>query len=192
MLRLAAIEFCERTRCWRYINTQTLTANGPEMSVPAYATIHEIESAFLDDTELTPTQFSDVSYDDLTDAGTDGPARYVTQISPNTVSIYPFEAGDLRLTVFLKPRSGSESGGYEFDPLQEKYNVVPEFMFLQHAEDLMHGALARILELPAQSYTDMAKAQAHKLEFERRISQKFSTNIRGQQRMPMRVKPHFM
>lgn len=192
MLRFAAIDFCERTRCWRHITTQALTGQGPAVVAPVYATIHEFETAYHEGCELTPTQFSDVAHDHLTDVSGGGTPRYITQVSPNTVSIYPYADGDLRLTLFLKPRFGQSFGQDSADPMHDSYNVVPEFLFIQHAETIAHGALARIKKIPEQSYTDYAEAANHAAEFERQVSAKFVSNIRGQQRAPVRVTPQFM
>ena len=60
-LRLAAIEFCERTNCWRHIVSQTLTVNDPGIAVPGYATIHKIENASFGDIDLTPIAYTDAS-----------------------------------------------------------------------------------------------------------------------------------
>lgn len=191
-LRLAAIEFCERTRCWRHVSTQTISTQEPAIVAPDYATIHEIETAEWDgEYELEPTQFSEVDPDAYgAAAGEAGPARYITQTAPNQVAVVPFDTGSLRLSLFLKPRSGSEYGNDPNDPLQDRYNVVPEFMLIQHGDHIASGALARILTLPKQTFTNPQMAQVHLARFERACDNKFSSNMKGQHRAKRRVKAH--
>lgn len=191
-LRLAAIEFCERTRCWRHVTTQDITAQDGAIVAPDYATIHEIETAeWGEGVELMPTQFSEIDADAYgAEAGAAGPPRYITQVAANQIAVVPFDTGSLRLSLFLKPRSGSEFGGDPNDPLQDKYNVVPEFMFIQHGDHIASGALARIMNLPDQTYTNPKMAAQHLARFERACDTKFSSNMRGQHRAKRRAKAH--
>jgi hypothetical protein len=88
-LRLAAIEFCERTRCWRHLTTATITGDGQAIAAPAYAAIHLIEDATWEDGQrLTPIQFSDVDEEAAANA-TDAPPAYITQAEYNTIRVIP-------------------------------------------------------------------------------------------------------
>lgn len=191
-LRLAAIEYCERTRCWRSVLTQTFAAQGEAITVaPAYAAIHEIETAFFgtENIPLKPTQFSSVDPEDIDAAdGALGQPEYITQVSSDTITVIPFQTGDIRLTLFLKPRSGTEYGTNPLAPLQDAYNVVPDFLFVQHAETIACGALARILKLPKQEFTDPKFSAYYEAKFDDRTDAKFSSNIRGQHRAPRRTR----
>lgn len=190
--RLAAIEFCERTRCWRQVLTSNLTSSKGCMLAPLNATIHEFEEATLDGNLLTPTQFTDVEPDELTGGENKGPAKYITQISPGTVSVYPFEKGKLRVSCFLKPRHGQAVGLDQDNPLDDAYNVLPEFMVTQYAEKLADGALWRIMSTNNQPFTDLEMAAVHRQAFENACNTHFGSNLRGQQRAPVRVKPRWM
>ncbi|GGE24279.1 hypothetical protein SAMN05421774_10862 [Gemmobacter megaterium] len=185
--RLAAIEFCERTRCWRHIIEVSLTANGQAIVAPDYSAIHEIEEATHDGAPLTPTQWTDTDPDELTGAVQIGRPRYLTQIDQNTVSIYPFQAGLLRVSLFLKPRSGQLFGTDPNDPLHDAYNVVPEFLSIQKAEAITDGALARILATPEERWTDPKRAMFHLERFERACNSAFSTHMRTQTRAKIRT-----
>lgn len=190
-IRLAAIEFCERTRAWRYIITAPLEGNNEAIIAPPYATVHEIENAYWNDVELQPTQFSDARPEDLIATVDAGTPRYITQMNPSTVTVLPFAEGTLRLTVFLKPRSGSYFGMDAGNPLRNFYNQVPEFLWIQHAETIARGALARILTIPNQPFTDPQRAGECLAYFERTMDAKFSHQIRGQQRARRRNKIQF-
>ena len=78
------------------------------------------------------------------------------------------------------------------DPLADANNVVPEFMLIQHAEKLAWGALARILAIPRQPFSDGAAAEVYRARFTEACANLQSATIRGQQRAPMRTKPMWM
>lgn len=191
-LRLAAVEFCERTRCWRHITERTLRRAESCLVAPEYAAIFEIESATFDGVLLEATQFSNFEQG----AAETSPAqpRYVTQSGPDTVTVFPFQEGQLILSLFLKPRSGTDGytpSNYD-DDIDEPGNQVPDFLFVQHAEAIVAGALDRVLNIPGQTYTNPARAAEYKALFERAVNGHFARNLRGQHRAPTRVRPnHF-
>lgn len=189
-LRLAAIEFCERTRAWRHVINTTVSAQNKTIVAPDYAAIHEIEQAYFNGKELQPIQYSDVDHGEEDENL--GEPRYITQANPNTVALYPFpeDTGDFKMSVFLKPRGGHEYGGNPDDPLEDAYNEVPEFLFVQHAEPIAFGALHRILMTPNTSFSDGAAAAFYMQRFEQCVSSKFSANMRGQHRAARRTKAH--
>lgn len=200
MIRLAAVEFCERTRCWRHILTRHVDAfNGgcgqPQIRIlPPYATIFEFEFAYFNGEALTPTQFSDVDVRSEEQGGPEiGVPAHITQTEPNTVMLLPLPeaSGSLQLSLFLKPVSTDEwSGGtYDFED-DDDLNVLPEFLLTQQGEILSHGALARILALPGQSFSDPREAARRAALFAQGLDSRFRTNLRGQQRAPTRTKPH--
>lgn len=191
-LRNAAIEFCERTRAWRHMMAVTLTAQNQSVSSPNYTAIHEIEDATFDGVALTPTQFTDVGPTELTGQESLGFPRYVTQIAPSMLSVYPFATGTLRMSVFLKPRSGQAFGTDPDDPLHDAYNMVPEFMLSQHADTIAAGALSRIMALPKQRFTNEAMAGFYMSKFMEHCDRKSDTSMRGQQRAPKRTTSRYM
>jgi hypothetical protein len=196
-LRLSAIEWCERTRCWRSILTTAISAQESAIVAPVYATIHEIERAEfsasnVNQYELTPTQFSSVSLKDFGDTTTGATPRYITQVAPNAVSVLPFMAGTLELSLFLKPRFGSELGFDAEDPLQDRYNVVPEHIFIQSAEHIADGALSRLLALPDQEWTNPQMAGYYGSRFEASCNRAFSNQIKGQHRAVPRSRANFL
>ena len=188
-LRLAAIEFCERTRCWRHILTRTINGQINNLIAPAYAAIHEFEHASWNGEPLQPVQFSDVAQEDMT--ADQGQPKYITQVAPDSVMLYPpVTTGTLTVSVFLKARGGQEFGGNPDDPLEDAYNVVPKFLHAQHGEPIAYGALARILAIPQQQFTDPKMAAHYADRFRAAMDAKFSANMRGQQRAPRRTRYH--
>jgi len=190
--REAVIEFCERTMCWRQILTVNLTANNRALIAPPFATIHEFEEVTLNGRELEPTQFTEAMPDEMRGEQAPAQAKYVTQIKPGEVSVYPFEAGTLKVAVFLKPKHGQAIGANPENPLEDANNFLPAFMVAQYASSLASGALARILMTKGQSFYDPNLAQKHEAIFDAACNAHFSTSIRGQQKAPMRVKPRWM
>lgn len=192
-LRAAAIEFCERTKCWRVLTSVTLAANGQAMATPETATIHLIEEATIDGVELIPVQFTDIGPDELTGNTSAAPPRYITQIEPGKVQVYPFQAGGtLRISAFLKPRADSVYNSNALDPFEDANAVVPDFMLTQDAAAIAAGALAQILAVPGQQFSNDQKAMLYKGTFDLACGARFSRHMRGQQRAPMRVKAGFM
>lgn len=184
-LRLAAIEFCERTRAWRHLSTQTIAAEGDTVLVaPDYATIHKIEHADLDGTRLEPVAFTDVGPNKLAEGVN---AMWITQVDPTGVKILPQQAGELTVSVFLKPRHGSDFTG-SADGMSDFYDVIPEFMAAQHGEVLAHGALSRLFAQPKADWFDPQLAAFYGSSFERRATSEATASLRGQQRAPVRTK----
>lgn len=190
--RLAVIEFCERTRCWRQIKTVATDAKGRARIAPFGATVHEFEEAYLGQTKLTPTQFTETDPDALTGLNTGGQAKYISQVNPGEAMVFPAEQGTLKVSCFLKPLQGVNVGTDTADPLKDANNTLPEFMVAQYAEALAAGALYRIMSIPKQDFTDLQMAAVHKQAFEGGCNSHFNSNVRGQQRAPLRVKARFI
>lgn len=208
MIRFAAIEFAERTRAWRHIaHIEVTEGNAPPLlsgvigeqeydllftvghvegldvlaDVPAVAVIHEIEFAEFDGQRLTPVQFSTIASE------TTGAPQYITQVAPNALTLIPFQPGKLSLSVFLKPASGSDYGGDADNPLFDAFNVVPDFFVTLHGDTIANGALARILSIPNEPWTDEAKAALYEARFREKLKTAFRSNMRGQQRAKIRT-----
>lgn len=192
MARLAVIEFCEKTRCWRQIIEATVAENNATLIAPQGSTIHEFEEVTLNGRELTPTQFTDVVSAEMQGPQPNAQANYISQIAPGQVAVYPFEPGVLRVSCFLKPRHGQAIGLDAAAPLDDAYNVLPSFMVAQYAESLAAGALARILETERSDFFNPELSQKYRGDFFAAIGSNFRSNVRGQQRAPLRVRPRWM
>ena len=180
--RFAAIDFCEVSRCWRHKAAVQISDHEGVLVAPDTAAIHEIEFAEFNGRPLTPTQFSDVQ------DRREGAPLYISQVAPNRVTVMPWEAGGLEVSLFLKPLSDSKFGTDLSDPLFDRFNVVPEFLVTMHGNIIARGALARLLAMPDEPWTDMKMAAKYEAEFRLNCGSKFSQNIRGQQRTRMRTK----
>lgn len=186
-VRLAAIEFCERTRGWRQIATMPTTDAGiaPAITPFAYAAIHEIEWAYFDGEKLSPIQFSHIDHGEDPQAGQ--VPNYITQSAPDTLMVYPAAAGTLKVSLFLKPRNGHSFGSDADNPLYDEFNQVPDHLFTQHGENIAFGALSRILAIPGESFTNPQGSMAFGAAFDDYCNRQFSMNMRGQHRAPRRT-----
>lgn len=199
-IRLAAVEFCERTRCWRHVVHRHIdvfnggVGHGDIRIIPPYGTIFEFEFAYFNGKRLIPAQFSDLDIrpDDSNGPETGMPS-YISQIRPGTLKMTPIpdESGSLHLSIFLKPVSLEDWDGPGYnDTADEDMNVLPEFLLVEQGEAISHGALSRLLSVPGQSFSDPAGASVYAASFMQKLDQRFDTNLRGQHRAPPRSRSH--
>lgn len=192
-IKAAAIQYCERTRCWRAVVSQVLTAQGQAIIAPLpSATIHLFEDATLDGQPLLPMQFTDIEPDEMNGEVATGTPQYITQIEPGKVQVYPFLAGaTLRASVFLKPRADALYNTIPTDPFHDAYAVIPDFLSQQDGEAIASGAIYRLKIMPEQRFYDPQGAGVAMQSFERACDSRFGGQMKGQQRAKIRTKPHW-
>lgn len=191
MVRRAAITFCEITKAWRHTGSQDLAANNATLIAPEHTTIHTIEQATLNGQPLTPVMFLHSEPEQLTGITRTGVAEEISQVEPGLVQVNPFQAGTLRYSVTLKPRSDRVLGTFAGDPLRDARDVLPAFLFNDHAETIATGALSMILMIPRTSFTDPTKAMLYKQEFMGLCDSAHADARMGQQRAPRRNKVYW-
>ena len=171
-LREAVIRFCERTRCWRFIDTFQTTGEHHEiLAVPSDAVLFEIEWAKFNERELeavSPQAATWHNQDGYTEP------RYITQVNPNCVSLEPHAVGELVISMFLKPAPTALE--------------IPAFMICDFGRALADGALATLLLLPNQPFTNPQLAMVFETKFQQALDRNFALNMRGQQRAAKRTK----
>ncbi|MCR9276251.1 MULTISPECIES: phage adaptor protein [unclassified Mameliella] len=186
LLRRAAIEFCERTRCWREIITVTVDEQNETIVTPSYATIHRIEEAYWEDNvKLIPTQYTEVTQ---TERQAEGLPCYIAQMHPNTVQLIPYSAGTLTISAFLKPIEGTSMQLNVAGDVEDALDVVPAFLLGQFGQQISYGALARALMIPDQPYTDPRSAMLYQGKFDAACTDHFASNITMQHRPPARTR----
>lgn len=187
-LRLSAIEFCKRTRCWRHVVSVVFDSTTEAVAAPEYAAIHEFETALWNgETYLRPIQFSDIDEPSATLAQGATP-QYVTQAEPNTVRVIPAADGTLSLTLFLMPVNGSSFAADSDGNMVDRFDAVPDFLYLQHAEAIASGAISRLMAMPGKDWTDPTLASVHAARFHDAATTHFSVSLRGQHRARVRTK----
>lgn len=207
-LRAAMAEFCGKTRCWRQIATVADVAPLSRIAVPVPpgAVIASIENAWYDGCDLEARAYSDFTPAEI--AATGHPWA-ITQIRPSEVALVPRAEtpATLRLSLFLKPsvapsgRSSIPAGVYDpevYDGVYTESNApvpgtlaVPDFILEQHGYAIGHGAAARIMLIPGQTWTDPQGAAIHRAVFQQAMDETFAISITGQQRAPVRTRPSF-
>jgi len=133
-IREAAREFCERTRAWRESDEMTVTTPDCEaVSTISDAEIILIQRAELDGTAITPRTVAwlDENEPDWETTNDTGTARYITQTTPNTVSVVPKQSGRLTMRLVLKPSVSAIT--------------LPKFLLDQWGTEIGKGAAGRIL-----------------------------------------------
>jgi hypothetical protein len=186
-LRMAARDFCERTKCWRFRTTQVLTADEPAIVVPSYATVHEIEYIRWEGRDLTAIDWQVSQTSNITGAD----PQYFTQATPNTLAVVPYADGDVALSMFLKPRAERSFGQGVDGKIVDSFDQVPTFLLTQHAELLAHGALKRLFLTGAVAYANPDLGAYHGAEYERQVAPLARAYLRGQQGAPVRSKTHW-
>lgn len=185
-VRQAAIDFCQRTRFWRYVDEFSVAGDTSEIIVtPGQSSLFEIERAWFQPTgESRWVPLKKTPYAEIDQALLDETANsytvpnIISQIDYNTVTLVPRATGTLRISMFLSP-------SYEA-------NGCPENLYSNYASTVADGALSEILLIPEQPYTNPNLAALKAGVFNAECDRNFALNVRGQQRAPARTKSSFM
>lgn len=180
-IRNAAMEFCEETKLWRFEDTFEVGDDPNVVCVPQGAVIHEIERCDFNGKRLEPVGIGwlDEHHPDWRsdEFRLDGVPRYFTQVCPDTVRVVPHQHGRLKVWLRLKP--------------SEEADQLPDFIAAQHRNLIGWGALAGILMLPNQTFSDPNRATYFQGKFDQGIGRKSKLQATGQQRAPIRTKASF-
>ena len=182
-IRGASIEFCKRTRMWKFEDDYDVSAeDAGEIFTPTGSVLHDIEVVEFDGKELTPIAARDLDkkvprWRTTPIEENSGLPQYVTQIQQNALRIVPALAGHVYVCLRLKP-----------DPNAME---VPDFLADEYREVIGWGALGRLLTIPGQSYSSGELAQYYKALFEQEIDRLSTKGTTGQQNAPKRTRPRF-
>lgn len=182
-IRQAAIDFCERSRIWNWGDEFSITADDCEgLLSPDGSVIHAIESVFVNGVPLrkvTPHKLDElVPYWRNGNTKPTGQPRFVTQTEPNTMVLAPFGSGTCKVNVVIKPSQDCDE--------------LPDLLANQQRETIAWGALARILLIPNQSFTNNELGAYFDGKFQAKLDGKKDAGIAGQQRGPTRTKASFL
>jgi hypothetical protein len=181
-IRNAAIEFCEETKLWRYEDTFELTGEPEFVCVPAGAVIHDIERVDFNGRKLTPATvgwLDDTRPDWRSDANLlTGEPDCFTQTQPDTIRLVPLPStGTAKVYLRLKP--------------SEDADQLPDFIASQHRALIGWGAVAGILMLPNQTFSDPNRATYYQGRFDAGLGRSSKRQAAGQQRGRIRMKGNF-
>jgi hypothetical protein len=175
----SGINLCERLRIWRSQDTFTIAPDKCNVvCAPDNAAIHQIESAYFNGQPLEPISIRELDHNHAQwrDMTSDGQARWITQIDVDTVRVVPATTGTLVLNIILKPSIDAEQ--------------FPEFLVSHYRNVIADGALAEILMLPGQSFSDPDRAMFYQNRYNEAVNRYSSRQTTGQQRAPMRSRMH--
>lgn len=178
-IRRAAQEFCETTRLWRYDDSFEASGEPDEiMAAPVGSYIFEIESARFDGRPLEPIALTDLErlIQDWRSLDNAAP-KYITQAEPDTVMLVPKGAGKVDLTLTLKPSDDTE--------------LLPTWLIDKYSRAIADGAIAELMMMPGQPYSNPQLAGVHAQRFQARLATLFGANIKGQQKAPARTIAQF-
>lgn len=181
-IRGAAIEFCERTRLWKYEDEFAVTIDDCNSGIftPNGSVVHDIEVVLFDGRELLPAATRDLDRLEKgwrTNESGGGLPKYFTQIDQSTLRIVPAMEGTVYLCLRLKPSQDT--------------NEVPDFISREYNEVIGWGALGRILTIPGQSYSNPELATYYSQKFTDKIDRLSNKGTTGQQNAPKRTRARF-
>lgn len=178
-LRFAAIEFCERTRC--YANVQEKTVAGGAKSV----LLSPGDDALI--SEITLVEWNGKGIDPITQeiaeqirlrATTGVPEGYYRS-NPETLVLVPLPgaSGTLKVEMLLTPTRTATS--------------IPRFLYDLHWDAIENGAKARLMGSPNRPWSNAQMALFHKQQFETLVGSYSILADKDGTRRPLRVKPIF-
>lgn len=181
-LRTMAIEFCQRSLCWRYEHPSQTAAAGIgdyEFQVPPETVVAKLMSIWHNGVLLTPKShdgLADMYSGWLTEEGT---PRYVTQFNEREFRPVPMPditlGNAFSLIVALKPTRDSTG--------------IDTTIYEEHLDTLACGAKARLMEVPGKPWTNVTLSQYHRGKFEAGVLSAMNRVAMGYGRASLRVKP---
>lgn len=175
-----ARRFCRATRIWREVIFVTVTA-ADAMAIAAFpdADIVEFDAVHFDGAPLEPVTPDELEarrpgWEHDSETGT---PRFVTQLRPETITLYPRAAGEVTFRAVLEP--------------SRKAATLPDMLVSQHGTTIARAAAAELLMLPGE-WSDPARAGLLKRDAENDKIDARSRLARGQQRSRIRTKPRWM
>lgn len=175
-LRQAAIAFCEQSLAWRQEHPD-IAIIAPQAKYlfdpPAESVVHVITYAALDGRQIsTETQASDMRINEWRNQS--GRPQYVLgQESGLRLVPRPDADGTLSLEVALKPVPLAAS--------------VPDLLFDEWREPIIHGALSRLMLSPKKPYSNSQLAQYHQQQAHIKTGQAGIRVARDRTRAPLQT-----
>jgi hypothetical protein len=172
-LRMAAQEFCERTKCWRV--TMAPIAMLADTTSYSFAYTAELEVSQVLEVKLDDQEISNLTRDQE-----DGQLPGLFARTNRDFTINPVPAAGQQLVVKAILRPGNASTGVE------------DFIYFAHAEAIAKGARSRLQSMTNQPFSNPRAAGEARDDFERMIGTAIVAVARAHSRAPLRSDAHFM
>lgn len=176
--RLAAIEFFRRTLAWRAVLDAVLTDGTDQVVVeaPTQAQIVKVKAV-----SVAGREFPLVETTHGAELSRTAPGReFAFARDSRTLAVYPVQTAGVSVVAeaALAPSINAEQ--------------LPDALAQSHMQDIANGAIAAIMRVPGQTFTDPNGAQGHQAIFERRIATVAAKHGRGLMAAKMRSRPTFL
>jgi len=181
-LRTVSIEFFQRSLAWLYEHPEQTTVKGVgsyEYQVPDEAVVTKLMSIKVSGRKLVAASHDhlDTAYSDWQAA--DGTPIYVTQFNEREYRLVPTpdvtETNSTSIIVALKPTRDSTG--------------IDTTMYEEHLDTLVHGAKAKLMEIPGKTWTNLMLASYHKDMFNTGIAAAKAASTLGFGRASLTIKP---
>ncbi|MBT4068645.1 MAG: hypothetical protein HOE77_08120 [Candidatus Marinimicrobia bacterium] len=148
-VRNIAIDFCERTRCWKFEQDTIITTTNSEydMEPPSGAVVSEIIRVEYGGTILVGKPYEKlINY-------TSGATQYYGMINPKVIRLSPTPVAGkaLDMLVVLKPSTTAKR--------------IEDYIFNEYSDAFRHGALMRLFAMANKPWTDGSLAGYHRDEY---------------------------
>ena len=172
----AAIEFCERTRCWSNQQTRTVKAGAQHVALSPDddGLIMDVDAVTWEGKNLAPITRQEA--DQIAVSEPTGIPKAYYRPNPETLSLAPAaEAqGTLSVTMYLAPIRTA--------------TTLPRFLYDLYWDAIEPGALWRLMKVPNRPWSDPNQAIFHKQEFERLVGSYSARAGKDGTTQPLRVK----
>lgn len=173
----AARTFCERTRLWRDWDRFNITPDACNVAcAPVGAELFEVDEALLNQRSLQPVTLAELRAINPNWREEQGQGNYFVLDGTGGVTITPRGTGSLTLIMILRPSLDAE--------------FLPEVLG-QYRKLIAAGALSELLMIPGQPFSAPDRAQYFQAMFKEGLESLFTRNVQGQQRAPLRTRPHY-
>lgn len=163
-VRNSAAEFCERTVFWQETQdafTATSATFPYDLEAPSGARVSQVLAVLVNGVAIQPTTLDvlDTSVPNWRTTDADSPQLYY-QVNPYTMGVYPAiktgSTAQVQLRVALAP-SRTATG-------------VEEFIYQLYAEVIAAGALWRLMEMPAQPWSNPTTGAFYRSKFQQGVT----------------------
>lgn len=178
-LRDAVIRACERARLWVVDDEFQLGCDTDNLIVaPKGSQLYQIDQVIVGARSLEPVTNQQM-FGLRGSCHPGGQSHYFAQADSESIAIYPVDKGAcVRVRAYLIPSADATR--------------APKVVLDRHREMLVNGALARILSVPAQPFTNVELAAYRDNLFERRLDEISREYVTGVQRAPIRTRARFL
>lgn len=178
-LRDAVIRACERARLWVVDDEFEMGCDTDVMIVaPKGSQLYQIDRVSIGNSFLQAVPSQEM-YRVREQCHPGGRAHHFAQADNESIAIFPVQHGArIRVRAYLIPTADATR--------------APKVVLDRHREMLVNGALARILAVPAQPFTNIELAAYRDSLFERRLDEINREYVTGAQRGPLRTRPNYL